>query len=115
MIQRLARCQRTPIRANVARMASPAHPPLRVRPSSKLAWAAICKVHRLAILAEVPGTPGVTVPPKSLGSALHPRRPYERCAGGGSPSEAASRPPRLKVWMALRAVWGLQPKLRAIL
>ena len=44
-----------PTGANVARMASPLTR-LWVRPSSKLAWAAIWKVHRLAILAEVPGT-----------------------------------------------------------
>src|ERR687897_1248195 len=49
VIQRLARCQRTPIRANVARMVSPLTR-LWVRSSSKLAWAAICKVHRVLSL-----------------------------------------------------------------
>src|SRR5215210_3126861 len=54
VIQRLARCQRTPMRANVARMVSPLTR-LWVRPSSKLAWAAISKVHRLVSLPKFLG------------------------------------------------------------
>jgi excisionase family DNA binding protein len=52
VIQPLARCQRTPIRAKVARMVSPLTC-LWVRSSSKLAWAAICKVHRLLSLPKI--------------------------------------------------------------
>src|SRR5215210_1817211 len=49
VIQRLARSQRTPIRARVARMVSPVIRSF-VRPSSKLISAAISRVHRLLCL-----------------------------------------------------------------
>src|SRR5687767_15154193 len=54
VIHLLARCQRTPMRAKVARMVSP-ETRLWVRPSSKLAWAAICKVHTLLSLPKFLG------------------------------------------------------------
>ena len=54
MIQRLARCQRIPIRSRVARMVSP-ETRFSVSPSSKLTSAAISKVHRLLCLPKLLG------------------------------------------------------------
>jgi hypothetical protein len=112
VIHLLARFQRTPNSlAKVARMVSPLTRSL-VKPSSKLACAADSKVHKLVGL------------PKSLGLR------WSICRKRSAPSEskarwmvcaledpflnASRRPPSLKAWMALRAVWGLHPKERAI-
>jgi len=82
-----------------------------VKPSSKLASAAKSKVHKLLGL------------PKSLGlrwsisrkrSALSESKARWMVLGLEEPFlNASSRPPSLKRWMALRAVWGLHPKERA--
>jgi hypothetical protein len=55
VIQCLALCQRTPIRARVARMVSPLTLSV-VSPSSKLTSAAIRKVHRLLSLPKRRGS-----------------------------------------------------------
>src|SRR5919107_1247313 len=109
-IHRLARSQRTPSLARVARTVSPVTRS-SVSPRSKLTSAAYSNVHRLLSL------------PNSLGE----RRSISRKASLPSSSKAArvrfgreepglkaSRPRRLKSWMASRTVCGPHPKERAI-
>ena len=101
LIQRLARCQRTPRRrAKVARMVSP-ETRLSTSPSSKATCAAISKVQRLESL------------PNSLGerwsislkvSALFWSKTARVLLGREEPGVRASRPLSLKSWMASRTV-----------
>src|SRR5215208_8484568 len=101
LIQRLARCQRTPRRrAKVARMVSP-ETRLSTSPSSKATCAAISKVQRLESL------------PNSLGErwslslkvkALFWSKTARGLLGREEPGARASRPMSLKSWMASRTV-----------
>src|SRR5215212_1996898 len=109
-IQRLARSQRTPSLASVARMVSPLTG-LRVMPSSKLTSAAVRKVHRLLRL------------PYFLGSWWSISRrasdPLSSKAawtslGREEPAWRAPRPFSLKAWMAFLTVWEPHPRFSAI-
>src|SRR5215203_2489688 len=109
-IQRLARSQRTPSRASVARMVSPLTL-LSVRPSSKLTSAAYSSVHKVSSL------------PKFLGSwwrisrsASAPSASKAVCRrlGREEPAIRASKPFSLKSWMAFLTVCDPQRKFSAI-
>jgi hypothetical protein len=99
VIQRFARCQRTPSRrAKVARMVSP-EMRLSVIPSSKVPCAAISSVHRLLSW------------PNSLGerwsiprnrSALSSSKAERVRLGREEPASRAPSPRSLKAWMASR-------------
>src|SRR5215213_279726 len=109
-IQRLARFQRTPSLASVARMVSPVTL-LSVRPCSKLTSAAIASVQKVPSL------------PNSLGcrwsicrrdSASPSSKAAWTSLGREEPGVKAPRPRSLKSWMALRAVWEPHPRFSAI-
>src|SRR5215204_5836466 len=109
-IQRLARSQRTPSLASVARMVSPLTC-LSVMPSSKLTSAAYSKVQKVSSL------------PNFLGSWWsNSKRAWPCssskarwvCFGREDPATTASKPRRLKSWIASRTVWEPQPSERAI-
>src|SRR5918995_2008652 len=109
-IQRLARFQRTPSLASVARMVSPLTC-LSVMPSSKLTSAAIASVQKVPSL------------PNSLGrrwsicrrdSASPSSKAAWTSLGREEPAWRAPRPLSLKAWMALRTVWEPHPRFSAI-
>src|SRR5215207_3252886 len=109
-IQRLARSQRTPSLASVARMVWPLTC-LSVVPCSKLTSAAYSKVQKVSSL------------PNFLGSWWsNSKRAWPCssskarwvCFGREDPATKASKPRRLKSWIASRTVWEPQPSERAI-
>src|SRR5215203_3462245 len=111
VIQRLARSQRTPSLESVARTVSPVTR-FSVSPSSKLTSAASSKVHRLVGL---PKLRGVRCSSSLRRSARSGSKAAWMVSGREEPLlSASSMSPSPKAWMALRTVWSLQPKGRAI-
>src|SRR5215210_4384466 len=112
VIQRFARCQRTPRRrAKVARMVSP-HTRFSIKPCSKLVCAAISRVQRLLSL---PNSLGERCSISLTASALFSSKAAWVRLGREEPGSRAPRPRSLKAWMAFRTVWEAHPKLAAIL
>src|SRR5215216_7404357 len=112
VIHRLARCHLTPRRrARVVRMVSP-ETRLCVSPSSKLACAAISKVHRLV---SYPNSLGERWSISLKSSALSSSKASRVLLGREDLATRASTPLSLKSWMASRTVCGPQPRLAAIL
>src|SRR5215203_5238882 len=111
-IQPLARCQLLPRRSKVARTVSPVTL-FWVIPSSKLTSAAIASVHQVLCL---PNSLGERCKSSCRASRLPsaPKAAWVRF-GREEPAMRASRPRRLKSWMALRTVWEVHPRLLAIL
>src|SRR5215207_785669 len=111
VIQRLARCQRTPrSRTRVARMVSPERG-LSTRPSSKATCAAISSVHRLVSL---PNSLGERWSNSRNRSALCSSKAARVLLGRDEPALRACRPRSLKSWMASRTVCCPQPRFSAI-
>src|SRR5215210_1821000 len=111
VIHRLALCQRTPRRrARVVRIVSP-ETRFRVSPSSKLASAAIPKVHRLV---SYPNSLGERWSICLRASALSSSKASRVLLGREDLATRASRPLSLKSWMASRTVCCPQPRFSAI-
>src|SRR5215204_1380075 len=111
VIQRLARCQRTPRRrARVARMVSP-ETRLSTRSSSKATCAAISSVQRLVSL---PNSLGERWSNSLTASALFSSKAARVLLGREEPGVRASRLLSLKSWMASRTVCCPQPRFSAI-
>src|SRR5918995_1464191 len=109
-IQRLARSQRTPSLASVARMVSPVVR-LSVMPSSKLTSAAIASVQKVLSL---PNLLGCWWSISRRASASPSSKAAWTSLGREEPGVKAARPRSLKSWMALRAVWEPHPRFSAI-
>src|SRR5918999_1446907 len=110
VIHSLARCQRTPKRARVARMVSPLTCS-GVNPCWKLTWAANSRVHRLVGLPKVRGHWCSKV---RNWSAFSPGKAVRVVWGREEPWLRATRPAWLKAQIALRTVWESQPRWWAI-
>ena len=111
MIQRLARIHLTPSsRASVARIVSP-ETRFRVSPSSKLACAAISKVHRLV---SYPNSLGDRWSISLRASALFSSKAAWTRLGREDPGVRASSPRSSKACMAFLTVCEPHPKLQAI-
>src|ERR671911_59246 len=109
-IQRLARSQRTPSLASVARIVSPLTC-LSVMPCSKLTSAACSKVQKVSSLPNFLGSWWSNSKRASLCSSSKARW---ICFGREDPATKASKPRRLKSWMASRTVWEPHPSERAM-
>src|ERR671910_2231617 len=109
-IQRLARSQRTPSLASVARMVSPLTG-LSVMPSSKLTSAAVCKVQRLLCLPYFLGSRWSIS--RKASDPLSSKAAWTSL-GREEPAWRALSPLSLKAWMALRTVWEPHPRFSAI-
>src|SRR5215204_2908837 len=109
-IQRLARFQRTPSLASVARMVSPLTC-LSVRPSSKLTSAAIESVQKVLCLPNFLGSWWSIC--RRVSSPLSSKAAWTSL-GRDEPALRASRPRALKSWMVLRTVWEPHPRFSAI-
>src|SRR5829696_6685795 len=109
-IQRLARFQRTPSLASVARMVSPLTC-LSVRPSSELTSAAIASVQKLLSL---PNLLGGWWSICRRDSALPSSKAAWTSLGREEPATRAASAFSLKSWMALRTVWEPHPRFSAI-
>src|SRR5918995_4128296 len=109
-IQRLARSQRTPSLASVARMVSPLTC-LSVMPCSKLASAAVCKVQKVSSLPNFLGSWWSNSQRASLCSSSKARWV---CFGREDLATKASKPRLLNSWMASRTVCWPHPSERAI-
>ena len=110
VIHALARCQRTPKRARVARIVSPLTCS-GVNPCWKLTWAANSRVHRLVGLSKVRGLWCSKV---RNWSAFSPGKAVRVVWGREEPWLRATRPAWWKAQIALRTVWESQPKWWAI-
>src|ERR671914_868878 len=110
VIHALARCQRTPKRARVARIVSPLTCS-GVNPCWKLTWAANSRVHRLVGLSKVRGLWCSKV---RNWSAFSPGKAVRVVWGREEPWLRATRPAWLKAQIALRTVWESQPRWWAI-
>src|SRR5215207_9100585 len=109
-IQRLARFQRTPSLASVARMVSPLTC-LSVRPSSKLTSATIASVQKVLCL---PNLLGGWWSICRRDSALPSSKAAWTSLGREEPATRAASAFSLKSWMALRTVWEPHPRFSAI-
>src|ERR687895_340751 len=110
VIHALARCQRTPKRARVARIVSPLTCS-GVNPCRKLTSAANSRVHRLVGWSKVRGLWCSKV---RNWSAFSPGKAVRVVWGREEPWLRATRPAWWKVQIALRTVWASQPKWWAI-
>src|SRR5215204_4413335 len=109
-IQRLARFQRTPSLASVARMVSPLTC-LSIRPSSKLTSATIASVQKVLCL---PNLLGGWWSICRRDSALPSSKAAWTSLGREEPATRAASAFSLKSWMALRTLWEPHPRFSAI-
>ncbi len=110
MIQRLARCQLTPIRPSVARMVS-SLTRVAVKPCSKLTSAANSKVHRLVGLPKVRGL--WCKISRNRSASAGPKAAWVLC-GRVEPRCKIPSPRSLKLRMIFRTVWSSQPTCSAM-